>query len=388
MVKDKNFTLFFEYFTREHFGKDPFLVPYYIGKALGYTVTIIFPEMESNRDLPPELKGVKLLRLPLRGTEHSNHWVRYSEFYKYIWKNAPSIDVFMRFFDIPLSRASAIVYKMRNPQGKCYIKMDVDPMNIDKDFKQENKILNFPGRVKLKLFDKISKYCVDVITCETKLAYDKLTNSRNIWNRWGDKLAIMPNGIDEELFSSFQLKEKKFGEKANVMITVSRLGTPQKNTPMLLRALEKVDLKDWTFYLIGSIDESLKPEIDSFYMRNPEKKHLVIFTGPVNDKKELCEFYNKSKVFVLTSRFEGFALVFNEARRFSNYLVTTPVGAYADVLENGKYGDVVGLDDSEELAKKLQDIVNGKTNVDVYGGFDRQSLSWENYLKIVVDRLQ
>jgi len=122
-------------------------------------------------------------------------------------------------------------------------------------------------------------------------------------------------------------------------------------------------------------------------MRNPEKKHLVIFTGPVNDKKELCEFYNKSKGFVLTSRFEGFALVFNEARRFSNYLVTTPVGAYADVLENGKYGDVVGLDDSEELAKKLQDIVNGKTNVDVYRDFDKHSLSWEKIIEPVVEKL-
>ena len=172
------------------------------------------------------------------------------------------------------------------------------------------------------------------------------------------------------------------------MITVGRLGSPQKNTPMLLQALAKTSLKNWRFYLVGPIDPSLQPHIDSFYQENPDKKDSVVFTGAIYDKKELWEYYNRSKVFVLTSRWESFALVYTEAQRFRNYIISTEVGASRDVIEDKKYGDYIEQEDFTGLAEKLQNIIDGVTDINVYQDFDVKALSWEKRLEVIADRLK
>ena len=382
MNKRKNLTLFFEFFDHEHLGKDPFMVPYYLGKIMNYEVKIIYPLTESNKDLPSNIKGVSLCPLTIGTSKDAVAESFARATYSYIWQHAKEIDVLMRFFDVDVSRKSAMIYKLRNPKGKVYIKMDVNPYGIN------DKAPSFPRNLLASIKGRILKSFVDVISCETQLALQKLKASPNPYNHWGKKIVFMPNGFDEELLSSLHIDEEKYAEKENVMITVGRLGTPQKNTPMLLQALAKADLKDWKVYLIGPIDSSLQPEIDAFYQQNPEKKNQVIFTGAIYDKKELWEFYNRSKAFILTSKWESFALVYTEAQRFRNYIVSTKVGAASDVIEDGKYGDFIEQDDFEGLAKKIDDIVSGSTDIDVYNHFDVKSLSWQERLKVIVDRLK
>ena len=187
----------------------------------------------------------------------------------------------------------------------------------------------------------------------------------------------MPNGFDEELLKSFSLEEKEFKNKENIFITVGRLGTPQKNTEMILEALNKVKMKDWKFYLIGPIEEPLKKNIDEFYRLNPEKRESVIFLGPIYNKKALWEYYNRAKVFVFTSRWESYGLVLNEANRFRNYILSTPVGAYYDITDNEKYGRSLKQEDSNYLAQQMQQIINGNLNIDVYDDFIPKEISWE-----------
>lgn len=376
-MKKKNLTLFFEFFDHEHLGKDPFMVPYYLGKALDCSVSIVYPLRDSNKDLPSEYKGVKFLPFAVKNEDSI-----YSEMYRIIWKEAKNIDYLMRFFDINASRYAAFIYKLRNPKGKVYIKMDVNPYNIN------NTVCKFPKAWKQIMKDKVTKPMVDVISCETTLALEGLAASPNSYNHWGDKMVYLPNGFDESLLESLNIKEKSFAEKDNVMITVGRLGTPPKNTSMLLNALAKTDLKNWKFYLIGPIADSLKPEIEAFYQENPDKKESVVFTGAIYDKKELWEYYNRSKAFVLTSKWEGFALVYTEAQRFMNYIVSTKVGAASDVILEEKYGEYIAQDDANGLASKLQNIVDGVTKIDVYRGFDVKSLSWEKRLEVIANRLR
>ena len=383
-MRHKNVTLFFEYFTQEHLGKDPFLVPYYLGKALGYSVTILYPQIDVNQDMPSEIRGVKMIGLPLYGDKASSFRKRYSSFYKYIWDNAKHIDILMRFFDIYQTREVSILYKFRNPRGRYYIKMDVDPMNMSA---QTCVGSSFLRKVLVLMLDCLSKNCVDVISCETAMAYEKLMLSQSRWNRWGRKLVLMPNGFDEETFKELNIIDKSFSEKENVIITVGRLGTPPKNTSMLLKALETIDLKDWKFFLIGPIEDGFKTFIDNFFYSYPEKKNNVFFTGAIYDKKSLWEYYNRAKVFVFTSEWESFGLVLVEAKRFHNNILTTPVGAAYDILKNGKYGDLLINNDDKDLAEKLQKIISGKTNIDVYKDFDPMLLSYERLVKIVAERL-
>ncbi|MBW9204108.1 glycosyltransferase [Bacteroidales bacterium SW292] len=193
----------------------------------------------------------------------------------------------------------------------------------------------------------------------------------------------MPNGFDGDTLQSYHIHENLFAEKENLMITVGRLGTPQKNTDMFLRALSQIDLKDWKVALIGPVEESFQPVIDSFFNDNPDKAKNVIFTGAIYEKQKLWEYYNRAKVFVLTSRWESYALVLNEAKRFRNYLLSTDVGAYRDLSENGKYGTSIPINDDKRLGEVLQDIIEGKINIDVYRNSNMDLLSWEKMVQLL-----
>lgn len=387
-MKDaKKLVLFFEYFSYEHIGKDPFLVPYYLGRELGCTVTIVYPIKDDNADMPSIINGVNLVPIQLRGDEGSNYRRRYFEFYKFLWTNAKKIDYVMKFFADEISQEMSILYKIRNPKGKFYIKMDINPSLIpdsSTSFLQGNLI----KRCIKCLIHFISLRCIDVISCETTWAYDKLVCSDDCFSNWGDKLVMMPNGFDENLMEEYKIEERVFAKKENLMITVGRLGTRPKNTSMLLKALEKVYMKDWKFYLIGPIEESFRNYIELFYARNPDKTTNVIFTGQIYDKKQLWEFYNRSKVFVLTSEWESFGLVLVEAKRFKNFLITTPVGAAFDLTEDGHYGKIIPINDSDVLASSIQDIVDGINNIDVYSDFDCDSLSYKRMVRIVAEKLE
>lgn len=157
---------------------------------------------------------------------------------------------------------------------------------------------------------------------------------------------------------------------------------------MLLEALKIVDLQDWKFYLIGPMEANLKADIEKFYYHFPEKRNQVILTGPIYDKKELWEYYNRSKVFVLTSRWESYALVLSEAQRFRNYILSTNVGAFNDITEHGKYGISINQEDVSDLVDKMNSIISNKINIDVYdANFDTALLSWKYKMHFVANAL-
>ena len=114
---------------------------------------------------------------------------------------------------------------------------------------------------------------------------------------------------------------------------------------------------------------------------HPEKRERVIFTDSISDKQELWDYYNRAKVFVLTSRAESYALVLNEAKRFRDYIVSTDVGAAHDLLESRKYGVLVDQENPAVLACVCQDIIDGKRRVDVYPDFDPSVLAWDGLIR-------
>ena len=116
-------------------------------------------------------------------------------------------------------------------------------------------------------------------------------------------------------------------------------------------------------------------------MRNPSKKESVFFVGPIYDKKSLWEFYNRAKVFILTSRFEGYPLVLTEAKRFRNYIVSTELDASEDLLENGKYSCLIAQENYKELALFCQKIINGEICIDVYENYDKEDISWDMIMR-------
>lgn len=379
---NKNVTLIFNHFefSEEHLNKDVFLVPLYLGRALGFDVTVVYPNLNSNANFPKEFNGVKLVGLDYKKEIPFIPLWKHLNFYKYVIQNANLINVLVRFHLSVHTELISLIYKFFNKKGKVYVKLDINIDFLDITYGKKRNLL----KRKMHVFvNNAFLKCVDSFSCETAKAFNILKSSKYPELQFGNKLILMPNGFDEILLNSLNIKERKFIDKENIILTVGRLGTSQKNTELLLRALSNVDLDNWKVYLIGSVEESFLNKIEKFYQNNPKKVHSVKFIGPVYDKKHLFEYYNRSKVFVLTSNWEGFPIVYTEAKRFRNYIVSTAIPASYDIIEDDKYGVNFELNDEASLAKILDDIIAGRRIIDVYNDFNTNEISWESIIKSI-----
>lgn len=373
MERRKRLTLLWREFNSLELGKDVMLVPYYLGKSLKFDVEICMNYADEQLDEITKYiqrTGVTIVRKPIGYT----HFRRISAYFKYLLSNARKTDLLMCFHWRIETYFSVLFYKFLNPKGKIYIKLDTDSGN-------EFDTTRYKG-IKRWILHKLYSACihrVNCFSCETSKVYDTICQNTEFGDILKKKLVLMPNGFDEELLQSFNIKERSFEEKENLIITVGRIGTEQKNTEMLLNALQGLDLKDWKVCIIGPIEPNFQETIDKFYQQNPEKHNQIQFIGSINDKRELWEWYNRAKVFVLTSNYESYGIVLTEAKRLNNYIISTPVGAAEDIIGNEAYGSIIALSNFKELSKILQSIINEKKS------FNNNSitteLTWKNIIK-------
>ena len=378
-MESKNLTLVFAHFEKEHLGKDVFLVPYYLGKELSYEVTIVYKKTKTNNLFKNNTyKGVKLRSLinifKLKKLQNISFFL---SSLLYVIKNGKKIDFLMTFHFRFTSAILCVLYKMINPNGKFYLKVDGG-----KDIVEVRKKASYFKNI---LYNKLLNQS-DYISLETSKVYKLWIDHLNIQ----EKIFLVKNGFDEMELDKSSIKLIPFAKKENIVITVGRIGAVEKNTLMFLKAIEKLsELKDWKFFLIGPIEDKFKNSINEFYIKNPELKDKIIFTGSIYEKKDLWEYYNKAKVFVLTSITECFALVYTEAYRFNNYIISTDVGGAKDTIEkNENFGKLVGQNNHEELKFVLEQIINDNNYFIKYPDKDHSDNSWQICLKSLVDSIK
>lgn len=74
---------------------------------------------------------------------------------------------------------------------------------------------------------------------------------------------------------------------------------------------------------------------------------------------ELEEFYKAADIFVLPTRHDEWALVVNEALAKGLPIITTNrCGAGLEIIKNYKNGFLVNVDDVEDLANKINLVLN------------------------------
>lgn len=349
-------------------------IPYYFSKLYGYRAIV---DDYYDVNLPD---AAKFRTVELQSYKHHNCFTKIRKIWK-IFRMARKIDVLYLLSITPDSMYKMLAYRLGGGKGKIYLKLDLGIYAKDgKDLlKWENMSLF------LKTVHFFFKPLPDVYTVETKRSYERLRNSY-----YGDliekgKLFRLPNGFDPEILEEIDVTRRAVSDKEKIMITVGRLGTHQKNTELLLDVLSKVDLQDWKFYCIGPIEDSFNGEIERFYSEHPEKRDSVIFTGMIS-QKEKFEYYDKARVFVLTSRHEGFAFALVEATYMKNYVVSTDVGGAEDVLDYtvGVLFEPEGDCVSREFAEEIQRIVS-MSDAELDGlvvDDEREEMTWCGLLKM------
>jgi len=144
-------------------------------------------------------------------------------------------------------------------------------------------------------------------------------------------------------------------KKENILLTVGRIGTFQKNNEEMLTAFAKVSsvLEGWSLRLVGSIEPGFQEYIGNYYAKYPHLKNRVIFTGPITDKAELYREYAKAKIFILSSRQEGFPNVYAEALFHGCMFITSEVDAADDITNYDELGAKYPIGDVGALADVL-----------------------------------
>ena len=366
-----------------HLVKDVGQLPYFMYKTEGYDATLI--SYQNNVEYPlinNEVDGLKLNFIPNKGRFlYFELGVLY-----YLLNKSKSIAVLNLFHFKKDNILYLLIYKLVNPQGKAYIKLDMDILF----FKNYNAFLFSNYALKNFILKALTSWIfklTDLFSVETDQAKDYLLN---VYPELQNKLICIPNGVDN-LYLDKEIPIKAFQEKENIILTVGRIGTHQKNTELLLDALKITDLKDWKVYILGPIEESFKKYIADFYRESPQLENKIIFTGNITDRKELFDWYNRSKIFCLSSRYEGFPIAFPEALYFGNYLISSPVSSAEHITSKGKYGTVAKAD-AHEFSNALQNSIEpgflSSQRYEEIRRFSKDNFTWPGIVKKLADQIK
>lgn len=215
----------------------------------------------------------------------------------------------------------SIIFKFLNFKWKVYIKSDTDLKNLK--YYKDSK-LTYIYILFVKIFSIFA-----IISFENKKDFELLKNKYKL------NIIHIPNWIDC-IKNNFENNYKK----ENIIITVWRLGTYQKNTQELLEILKVLLNNDNSLkaVLIWEIQDetNFKDFLNKFLLENQNIKDRIIFTWNITQDK-VFEYYKKSKFFILTSRYEWFSCSLPEAAFFGNIIISRNVWWVWDITNNWKY---------------------------------------------------
>ena len=159
------------------------------------------------------------------------------------------------------------------------------------------------------------------------------------------KLVLRPNWVDDNKTST----SDRFSYK---ILSVGRL-EKQKNIIGAIKAFEKVQ-KKWSnlkYIIIGSGSEELKIKN---YIKEKNLQKKIILKGYINPQREL----KYSKILILNSLYEGQPNILLESINYNLPIISTKCLSGPDeILMNGKYGELVPVDNYEALSKKIDFVL-------------------------------
>lgn len=355
--------------------KDNGGIPYALSRYYGYKSRYVYLDKHGIVKNEEYEKYVELDAIK----SGNNTLINYFNILNYIYKNANNFDVF-NFYELGIIGILASkLAKIINPKIIVYNKLDMGRaifIELTRNNSVKRKIKNF-------LLAKLTT-SIDLYTVETQ-AYVKPLNELE---RFKNRIKYLPNGYFSDLVDVSESVEKK-----KIILTVGRLGTVQKNTEMLIEAIENIDpakLKDWKVYLVGSQTDKFKSWLMKIIECKPYLNSIFITTGNIIDKKELYNIYAKSSVFILPSRWESWGLVLTEAMAFSCYpIVTDCCDAFFEMLDsdNSNFGKIILNEDKNALKSAIEEVLDNKVDY-VNNGIKAHEFVSENFdWNIVVEKL-
>ena len=388
MRPERTFCTVFPAYKDFHFYKDPGQVPYRFSR-FGYKSSLVC--YARKKDLPETAKYLRIICFP------GNYLTRKLNIavILFLLLNARKIDILNTFHLTWDSLLFVFLYKALNRKGFAYLKLDncsfSGPYPWEADLAGERSEpvgrITLKRRVKSRIAARYFVMKVDLFSVEDQQSRDVYEQKYRFFR---GKLITVFNGHTSDLPGS--AVPCGFEEKEDIILTAGRLGTYQKATEVLLDAFRTVAAHSvYNLHLAGPVETSFRKHMDDYFNSDPSLKERVIFHGALG-RDELYDLYCRSKIFCMSSRYEGMALVFPEAMYYGNAIVTTWPVSVKQIIEESRAGIVVEKDDPNALAKALLVLINDSDLILETGQSAHETsatlFNWENIIPILIKEIE
>jgi len=317
--------------TNVQLMKDCGLTVYTLAMELNATPVMFFGTKPSDYPYLSDLPGMKIIYDESEpGTVEVYH--------DHLKASFSEMDVVVLYGIYNVSPEYLNAYRALRPYGKVYCALDMNSYWMNQLPWGAAELSSFAGQC-------------DVTATSCRQMRDALNRRADVSFpcRW------IANGFynptDVQVIADPQYKE-------NIILTVGRIGTQQKNNEELLTAFARVSnaLYGWTLRLVGPIEPDFHEYIDSYFSQYPNLKDRVILTGPINNKQELYNEFAKAKIFALTSLLEGFPNVYAEALFHGCMFITSDIDAAEDITNYNQLGMIYKSTDINALSTALVEM--------------------------------
>ena len=167
------------------------------------------------------------------------------------------------------------------------------------------------------------------------------------------KVKVIPNMIESNKYKKGNNYRARFGISGSkiVVLFIASLFNKEKGIMELLKSIPPIikEHNDILFIFVGGGKE--KGAMMEFCRKETLEKYIK-FTGYL-EQEDIIKILNSSDIFVLPSYGEGFPLVILEAMAAGLPIISTPVGAIPEVINDGENGFFVKPMDHIALAEKI-----------------------------------
>lgn len=341
-----------------HLVKDVGMIPYTLHQHHQYKSTLACYRNGSYNYAQTDVQGLELVFVKrISGNAFIDGLL-------FLMANARKYDLLQVYHLSLYSLLWLNVFKVIKGNATTYLKLDAN-----------EKILDYP---QAGIKGWIIKFLLRKVTIvSVEVGFLKIELSRI----WGRNIELIPNGYLPEKNGLIPYTDKK-----NMIITVGRIGSPEKKHEFLLAAFASFchHLPNWQLVFVGPIEPDFKQQADLFFNANPQLNGKITFTGAIQDRATLQEYYKMAKIFCLTSEREGFPLALIEAAGAGCYLITSDIIAADDITNNGQFGSIFPVGDVEKLTTQLIAAASNETllhnNCTAVQQFALQTFTWQHIM--------
>ena len=169
-------------------------------------------------------------------------------------------------------------------------------------------------------------------------------------------------------------------ERLNRIISVGRL-YPQKNQAMMIRAFAKVadEFPDWQLVIYG--EGPLRAELE-FLVSSFKLQDRVLLPGRT---EYVVEELRKSKIFCMSSDYEGLSNSMIEAICVGLPIISTYVSGTEELIIDGKNGFLITPNDEEQMARCFNTLMGNEELLTRFSGYNK-NLSSRFKKETIVDQ--